>query len=103
MMTVITETTLQAGSEPEWDEAMRDRLTAATGRPGWVAGQMLIPLEGLNRRVIVGTWKTRADWEAWHNDPAFLDTRKRLEGLQEGPDEMRWFEVVVDGEEPAQA
>jgi heme-degrading monooxygenase HmoA len=94
MMTVITQVALKPGSEPEWDQAMRDRLAAAPGQPGWVGGQMLIPLDGLDRRVIVGTWTTRADWEAWHEDPAFQKTRQRMEGLQAQPSEMEWFEVV---------
>jgi heme-degrading monooxygenase HmoA len=101
MMTVITQVALASGTEPEWDEAMRERLKAAQGRPGWVGGQLLIPLDGLNRRVIVGTWDSRADWEAWHEDPAFLETRQRMEGMQETPgDNMEWFEVVAEGREP---
>ncbi len=101
MMTVITRVALTPGTEAEWDQAMRERLDAANGQPGWISGQMLIPVEGVTQRVIVGTWETRADWQAWHDDPAFLETRQRLEGLQEGPDEMEWFEVVAQGREAA--
>jgi heme-degrading monooxygenase HmoA len=97
MMTVITRVVLNPGSEPEWDEAMRERLKAAPSQPGWIVGQLLIPVDGLNRRAIVGTWESRADWEAWHEDPAFQETRQRMEGLQQGADEMEWFEVVTDG------
>ena len=96
MMTVVTTSVLKEGAEPEWDSAMRDRLKAAEGQQAWVAGQLLIPLEGLNERVIIGTWKTRADWEAWHEEPEFAETRKRLEGLQKSPAETVWHEVVVD-------
>jgi hypothetical protein len=49
MMTVVTHVTLHEGAEPEWDDAMRQRLDAATGRRGWIGGQ-LIPLDGLNER-----------------------------------------------------
>ncbi|MCE3554879.1 antibiotic biosynthesis monooxygenase [Pseudonocardia sp. RS11V-5] len=96
MMTVITEVTLRRGSEPEWDAAMRDRLGAARGRSGWVGGQLLIPLDGQNTRVVVGTWQSRADWQAWHEDEAFAETRTRMEGLQEGDSALTWHEVVVD-------
>lgn len=96
MMTVITEVSLAPGNEPEWDQAMRDRLSAATAQPGWVDGKLVMPVDGMNRRVIVGTWTTRADWEAWHEDPAFKETRDRMEGLQERPSEMQWFEVVAN-------
>jgi heme-degrading monooxygenase HmoA len=96
MMTVITQVTLKSGCEPEWDAAMRDRLSAADGRPGWISGQLLIPLEGHNRRAVVGVWESRADWEAWHEDEAFAETRERMDGLQESRSEMAWYEVVTD-------
>jgi heme-degrading monooxygenase HmoA len=99
MMTVITRVSLKTGSEPEWDEAMRERLGAAREQAGWVGGQMLIPLDGLNQRIIVGTWMTRGDWEAWHEDPAFQGTRQRIEKLQDQPDQMEWFEVAIEARE----
>ena len=68
MMTVITRIKLKQGAEPEWDAAMSQRLEAAKGRAGWVGGQLLMPLDVLSERLIVGTWETRADWEAWHED-----------------------------------
>ena len=40
---------------------MRERLDAARGQPGWLGGQLLIPLAALDERLIVGTWATRAD------------------------------------------
>jgi heme-degrading monooxygenase HmoA len=61
MMTIVTHVTLKEGSEPEWDAAMRTRLAAVRGRPGWIGTQLLIPSDGLHRRVIIGTWQTRAD------------------------------------------
>ncbi len=94
MMTIVTHVTLKEGIEPEWDATMRERLAAAVDKPGWVAGQLLMPMRHLDRRVIVGTWQTRADWEAWHQDPAFEETRKRLEGLESGKAEQWWHEVL---------
>src|SRR3954453_6967720 len=96
MMTVITHVRLVEGSEPEWDAAMRDRLEAARHREGWLGNQVLIPLEAPHQRTVIGTWSTRAAWEAWHADEAFLETRERMEGLQEGPSDMTWYEVVSD-------
>jgi heme-degrading monooxygenase HmoA len=96
MMTVITEVKLKAGSEPEWDAAMRDRLTAARGGRGWVGGQLLMPLHEQNKRVVVGTWRSRADWQAWHEDEAFTESRARMDGLQDGDSALCWHEVVIE-------
>lgn len=101
MMTVITEVVLSEGAEPEWDAIMRKRLEIAKERPGWVAGQLLIPLDALHKRTVVGTWTTRAEWEAWHEDPRFQETRERLEGLQQSAGEASWHEVILDARREA--
>jgi heme-degrading monooxygenase HmoA len=96
MMTIVTHVTLKEGREPEWDATMRDRMAVACDQPGWVGGQILIPAESLNQRVIVGTWQARAAWEAWHNDPDFQQTRTELEGLEAAPGRHVWHEVLED-------
>jgi heme-degrading monooxygenase HmoA len=96
MMTIVTQVTLKEGSEPDWDAAMHARLASVRGRAGWIHTQVLIPNDGINKRVIVGTWQTRADWEAWHKDPAFAETRARLNGLEAAPSQESWHEVLLD-------
>ncbi len=96
MMTIVTHMQLKEGTEHEWDTVMRKRLAAAKKQPGWVGGQLLRPSEKPSRRVIVGTWGTRADWEGWHKDPRFGETRRQLEGLESGPAEHWWHEVVLE-------
>src|SRR5713226_5193809 len=96
MMIIVTHVHLKEGVGREWDAAMRTRLSAAKKRLGWVGGQLLRQSDKPDRRVIVGTWRTRADWEAWHQDPQFAETRRRLDGLESGPAEHWWHEVVLD-------
>lgn len=88
--------TLRPGVEEEWDTAIRERFESARGRSGWVSGQLLTPLDAEHTRVIVGTWRSREDWEAWHTDPAFLEQRTRLEQLEAQPNQMVWYDVVAD-------
>jgi heme-degrading monooxygenase HmoA len=78
MMTIVTHVHLREGAGPDWDAAMRTRLSGARKASGWIGGQLLRPAEKPDRRVIVGTWRTRADWEVWHHDPQFTETRQRL-------------------------
>src|SRR5436309_505214 len=59
------------------------------------------PADRPDRRVLVGTWRTRADWEAWHHDPQFAKTRQRLDGLESAPAEHWWHDVVLDVRKPA--
>ena len=96
MMTIVTHVHLKQGAGDDWDAVMRTRLSAARKASGWVGGQLLRPADKPDRRVIVGTWWTRADWEAWHHDSQFTETRERLEGLERAPAEYWWHDVVLD-------
>jgi heme-degrading monooxygenase HmoA len=96
MMTVVTTTRLRPGAERDWDSVVRERFESAHGRPGWVSGQLLTPEDEEHTRVIVGTWRSREDWAAWHEDPAFLDQRNRLTELEAEPSTTAWFGVVAD-------
>jgi heme-degrading monooxygenase HmoA len=100
MMTIVTHVHLKEGAGRDWDAAMRTRLSAVNKRPGWVGGQLLRPADNPNRRVIVGTWRTRADWEAWHHDPQFTETRQPLDGLEGAPAEHWWHNVMLDVRNP---
>jgi heme-degrading monooxygenase HmoA len=95
-VTIVTRAHLKDGSTDEWDEAMRERVSEAHTAPGWISGRLLASLDEPNGRTIVGTWERREDWEAWHDDEEFRETRTRLEGLQAQPDEVTWYEVMLD-------
>ncbi len=107
MVTIVTNVELKEGADRKWDAVMGSRMTGAKKRQGWVGGQLLRSGEKPRRRVIIGTWKTRADWELWHRDPRFDETRRQLDGLVTGPEEHWWHDVVLDvrqgGTKPASA
>ena len=45
MVTIVTEVEVKQGSEPQWDDLMRERMAAARKHSGWVGGQLLQPEE----------------------------------------------------------
>ena len=96
MMTVVTTMQLNPDAEAEWDGLIRERFRSAHNRNGWVSGQLLSPTDAPHTRVIVGTWERREDWEDWHQDPAFLATRNRLDDLQADAHTTVWYDVVED-------
>lgn len=96
MMTVVTTMKVNPQTRGEWDAVIRERFRSAHDRPGWVGGQLLAPANTPDALVIVGTWESREAWEAWHSDPAFLESRNRLEDLQAGEQLMVWYDVLED-------
>ena len=96
MMTIVTTVRLKEGAQQEWDTVMRERLAAARKQPGWIGGQLLLPENQSEARIIVGTWRTKEDWQKWHEDPEFAETRQRLDGLSRGEPQHSWHDVVDD-------
>lgn len=96
MMTIVGRVTLKTGVQPTWDGIMRERLEAVRDQPGWIGAQILIPVDALDQRVTVGSWESRADWQAWHQDEAFRETRRQLEGPEAAPPEEAWHEVIAE-------
>jgi heme-degrading monooxygenase HmoA len=96
MKTIVTHVHLRPGAGRDWDAVMRRRLSAARKRPGWVGGQLRRPTDKEDTRVIVGTWRNRADCDGWLHDPQFAETRQRLDGLESAPAEHWWHDVVLD-------
>ena len=94
MLTVITTMKLMPGAAPDCDAMIHERFRSAHDRPGWISGQLLTPVDLPDVRVVVGTWRSREDWEAWHDDPAFLENRNALERLQAEPNQTAWYEIV---------
>ena len=50
----------------------------------------------MHERVVIGTWQTRADWEAWHATDGFQRTRAAMDGSEAERRGEWWHEVVVD-------
>ena len=95
MMTIVTHVTLKEGSEPEWDRAMRSRLGSVRGQRGWICTQLLIPNDGMNKRVIIGTWQNEPigrPGTGIQRSPR----RAPLDGLEAAPRQEWWHEVMLD-------
>jgi heme-degrading monooxygenase HmoA len=96
MMTIVTHVFIEPGKEPAWDAAWRERVNLARKQKGWVAVQLAIPSDAVNERVIIGTWETRADWEAWHTAEGFQRTREQMDGIETEARHEWWHEVIVE-------
>jgi heme-degrading monooxygenase HmoA len=97
MESVITRVVVNEGAESDWEAVMRDRMTAAESFPGWIGGSILAPEEDRSARLILGLWETRADWQRWHDAPAFRETADRLQGLERDTGTPTWHDVAYAG------
>ena len=96
MKTVITETTVKSGQEQAWDAVYHDRLAHAKQQPGFVGMELLIPEGEPDKRLVVGTWRSKDDWSNWHQTPGFQQTRDRMNAATQNDGTPRWFDVDTE-------
>jgi heme-degrading monooxygenase HmoA len=100
MLSVMTETRVKPGHESDWDRAYHARAEDAQAQPGFVALQLLAPQDAdapdAQRRVVLGTWRNREDWERWHATDTFASTRAALNAATEDDGQERWFTVIEE-------
>jgi quinol monooxygenase YgiN len=53
---------------------LRELRTEAVHCPGYVSGETLVSTEDSSAIVVIGTWQSLEDWQAWEKSP----TRARL-------------------------
>ena len=97
MVTVVTHVRLREGAQEEWDAVFAQRVEAARERQGFVFVQLCRTDGDAGERVIVGCWERDEDWESWHNDPEFVETRNELEhAAADGTGATERFEVLLE-------
>ena len=60
------------------------------------AQKLLIPMDDPRKRIVVGTWQRREDWERWHTTDGFRRTREQLDAATASEAPERWFNVVEE-------
>jgi heme-degrading monooxygenase HmoA len=94
MIRVLIERRLAEGVEEDLQRAMREMRREAIHVPGYLSGETLRSISDPNRYVIISSWRSQADWEAWSRS----ETRRRIEEhiapLLAEPEQVMVFEPV---------
>lgn len=78
MIRVIIERILAEGLESHYEEAAREALIRTMAQPGFLSGESLCDVARPNRRIVLGSWRSRQDWEAWYHSDERRDCIARI-------------------------
>ncbi len=65
MIRILIERHLKEGAERALNQAMREMRQEALPWPGYISGETLRDASNPRRYIIISTWRSRADWDAW--------------------------------------
>ena len=95
ILQVVGRFSLRTGAESMWDAAFRERIEAAASAPGWLGVAAWAPVAEPSQRVVVGRWRSMADYEAWALTESYLRTKVTLDSCQSGAPDIEWFRSVT--------
>jgi heme-degrading monooxygenase HmoA len=74
MIRVVIDRRLRHDVDHEYRRVQRAMRGEALGCRGYITGETWRDLDDPHHYIVVSTWKSRGEWEAWVNSPA----RQRL-------------------------
>jgi heme-degrading monooxygenase HmoA len=88
---VIIEWKTSPGTEPLLSELLRENRARLLGIKGYISGETLRCLDDPSTLIVVSTWRTLADWEAWVTSEERKEMQDKIESLLGAPSVHRVY------------
>lgn len=101
MIRVLIERYFVRGMEKQLEKALSEARTSAMRSPGYLSGESLIDMNDTHHSLVISTWRTREEWEAWDHSDERRRVRAFIEPLLEGPEKVAVYEVTLHTDRPS--
>ncbi len=81
----LIEREIKSGSELRLNHLLLQLRARAMQAKGYISGETLRALENPNRFLVISTWNSLAEWEAWDKNPARLEIQEEIDKLLRHP------------------
>jgi heme-degrading monooxygenase HmoA len=95
MIKVIVERRTIPGHTLELNDLLTELRSRAMRAKGYISGETLRSIDDPDRYVVISTWMSLADWEAWASSEARKTIQDKIDGLLRTPSTHR---VYMHGE-----
>ena len=93
MIRVLIDRQLGDESGDVLQRMMKQMRRQAIHRPGYVSGETLRDVADPKHYVILSTWRSHADWNAWFNSRERQEIAKQMNLVLEEPETIMVFEL----------
>jgi len=88
---VVIERNPKPGKESEMVPLLRQLRALVVNAPGYISAEVWESIEKSNKYLVVSTWKSLPDWEAWAKDKDRNAIQKKIGRLLEQPEQTRLY------------
>jgi quinol monooxygenase YgiN len=83
---VLIEREIQPGNDLKLHNLLMQLRTKAMLQKGYITGETLRDVKIANRFLVIGTWNSIEDWNAWLANPERKKLQEELEKLLKAPE-----------------
>jgi len=77
----LIEREIKTGSEIKIHQLLLQLRSKAMQAKGYISGETLRALDNPNKFLVISTWNSLAEWEAWDRDPARQEIQVEIDKL----------------------
>jgi heme oxygenase (mycobilin-producing) len=77
---------IQPGNDLKLHNLLMQLRTKAMLQKGYITGETLRNVKNANKFLVIGTWNSIEDWEAWLNNPERKQLQAELDKLMKEPE-----------------
>ncbi len=88
---VIIEWKTSPGTESLLSELLRENRARLLGTRGYISGETLRCLDDPSTLIVISTWSTLAEWEAWVNSKERKEAQDKIDTLLGAPSVYRVY------------
>lgn len=104
MITVANRIFVEPAYADLFEETFRNRAGMVDTMPGFIANQLLRPVNSGDPYIVLTYWESRAHFDAWVHSDAFVKGHARSGTLPReafsGPNKLEIHEVIQDSRHP---
>lgn len=82
---VLIEREIKTGSELKLNQLLLQLRSKAMQAKGYISGETLRALDNPNKFMVLSTWSSLADWEAWDDNAERQEIQKEIDSLLRYP------------------
>ena len=81
----LIEREIKTGSEIKMHHLLLQLRSKAMQAKGYISGETLRALDNPNKFLVISTWNSLSEWEAWDKDPARQELQVEIDKLLRHP------------------
>jgi len=91
MVKVLLERTIKGKNVGEVVRLLRQMRIKAMQQPGYISGETLHEADDPNLYLVISTWESMEQWQAWHQSPERQKLQGEVDGFLQSPTKVRVF------------